>query len=235
MITPQVFSLQWIASPLIRVDETVISSLQLPEDAKRFLREAGLPLRPLYELHLNRVQEELPTIANVIGDSLAVSAKLCELRVLGEWVDPYDASTSRAFVCLNEHENGRIVRVFLNQNTASDTQAAAAFFNTSLPQMLECCLAYEILRVSLLHGKSFTDMDDEREVYVKRVASAAEQPCDDDLQEYADQLLREEEVANSDEALIQEFLGEVQVQIARIDPEALRKPSSVWPNYLSSL
>lgn len=129
MLTPEEFRTHWPSEeePLCRFPEETTNDLNIPDDCKVFLNEAGLPesAAPFLEF---RSPEEGPL--KTAAEARQLSSDFDRYRVIG-----FDDAGNP--LCLDERERGAVV--YLDH----DNRLQRVFMNSSIQQLAESLLAFE--------------------------------------------------------------------------------------------
>jgi hypothetical protein len=127
MLTPAEFKKRWDkkSHPLVKIPQRVLNDLNVPEKAKRFLAEAGVPEEEYlgYPVNVN-----LPRLPNAFPVTKHLPASFERYRAFGE-------VGYERYACIDEMEQGRIVYV-----SVRDVEPEVIFVNSSIQQLLECWL-----------------------------------------------------------------------------------------------
>jgi hypothetical protein len=142
MLSPDDFAARWTFSALARWSSETVDKLSLPANAKRFLKQAGLPTSTEIRgwrfggefLNLPRTSE-LPALAGRTADLPDVVLKS---HAIGQDRSPV-ANLSPWFV-VNHEANGEVW--LIGTHTGVPTYA---FVNSSLAQLAEALLSFHLL------------------------------------------------------------------------------------------
>ena len=132
MLSPQEFVTEWtkIANNLVKFSAPLVENLALPNESKHFLIEAGLPQLTHYVTHFGLELNKANHIAT--PDDIYPyddgSTPFKGYRIIG-------GNDFGDFLCIDEHNNGQLVEV-------SHETFDIKFYNSSIPQLAECLLAW---------------------------------------------------------------------------------------------
>lgn len=149
MITAAEFLKRWEGAPLVRATPEAVERLLITEEAKSFLRDAGLPSQTETEhnLRFDSLREGIPRLSDSLSNSLE-----------GKSFERYQkigASVS-GHVCVDEKEGGHVVVVYAAINEVH-------FLNSSVPQLAESLLAVEgVVRRFLSSELDHNNFDDRK-------------------------------------------------------------------------
>ena len=145
MITPEQFSQMW-GTGLIRTEPTAVAGLNIPQAARRFLTEAGLPREAGYDISFDRPEDELPTLPEAFPNGYDFPSEYNCMHPIG-----VDGAT---LLCLEEG-TGHVYSIDIDgQNIPT------RFVNSSLPALAECLL---VNRVTSPEARTDSGGEDEDE------------------------------------------------------------------------
>ena len=130
MMTPEQFSRSWGVG-LIRTEPVALAGVNIPDNAKRFLMEAGLPSEADYDISFDRPEDELPTLPEAFPNGYDFPAAYQQFRPIG-----VDGAT---LLCLQE-ETGYIYSIDI------DGQGIPIrFVNSGVTELAECLLVNRVV------------------------------------------------------------------------------------------
>lgn len=128
MITPSEFMAQWGDDDLIRNTSAALMGVQIPQESKRFLVEAGLPAHADFGLQFERFTDEMPTLPEAFPNGYAFPPAYHSYRPIG-----VDYAT---ILCLSEQDGGRIYSIDI------DGHLPTRLVNSGVPHLAEFLLAF---------------------------------------------------------------------------------------------
>jgi hypothetical protein len=240
VLTPEEFKKQWHSKSgsiheLITISWSVLDGIAIPNDAKHFLAEAGVPL---YEYMGNPVNPLLPQLPHSYRGTKTLPASFSRFRVFGD-------RSYRYFCCLDEKEQGRIVHIRVTteqsrkQNTlyleklASDEAYYSELSDDELIDVESEEELYELFDKEELPPLS--DEDDPVETEIIFVNSSIQQlaACWLLARKFAE-MIETFEIWHDDK-LRNEYVQRWDEEIRAIDPKAVEDETTEWSDRLSSV
>lgn len=109
---------------MVRIRKNVLRKINLPEETKQFLNQAGLA----EAIYYGTIKPTLPRLTELVSETGPIPSSFARYRVLGE-VGGY------IYQCLDEEESGQVVVVIANPEYQKDV----FFVNSSIQHFAECC------------------------------------------------------------------------------------------------
>ena len=145
MITPEQFSKEW-GPGLVRTEPAAVVGINIPEAARRFLTEAGLPSQADYDIRFSRPENELPTLPEAFPNGYNFPPEYSHFHPIG-----VDGAT---LLCLEEG-TGIVYSIDIDEQGIP-----TRFVNSGLPELAECLL---VNRVTSQENDEEDESDDEDE------------------------------------------------------------------------
>jgi hypothetical protein len=136
MITPEEFRRRWGEEEFVHFPPDVVHRLNIPEEARQFLLQAGLPRQaePFFVFDVGH--NTLPTLPEYLS-SYNLPLDYARYRLIAEkqhrWSDEINITH---FICLDKQANGQVIWVL------NDEDYPASLLNTSLLHLAEMLLIY---------------------------------------------------------------------------------------------
>ena len=128
MMTPERFVSDWGLDGLVRNNPDALEGTHIPQAARDFLVEAGLPAHADFGLQFDRFRDELPTLPEAFPNDYVFPPEYHSYRPIG-----VDYAT---IICLAEQNGGRIYSVDI------DGHLPTRFMSSSVPHLAEFLLVF---------------------------------------------------------------------------------------------
>lgn len=144
MMTPEQFSERW-GPGLVRTEPAAVAGVNIPETARRFLIEAGLPAQADYDIRFRRPEDELPTLPEAFPNGYRFPPEYDLFHPIG-----VDGAT---LLCLEEGTG------FVYSIDIDGQGIPTRFVNSGIPELAECLLVNRVTS----RAESEEDEEDEDE------------------------------------------------------------------------
>ncbi len=129
MITPEQFSEMW-GPGLVRTEPAAVVGVNIPEAARRFLTEAGLPAQADYDIRFSRPEDELPTLPEAFPNGYSFPPEYNHFHPIG-----VDGTT---LLCLEEATG------FVYSIDIDEQGIPTRLVNSGIPELAECLLVNRV-------------------------------------------------------------------------------------------